>query len=439
LTLSQRADLRGTLYRSIRDIMPLAAVRIDDLITGYYDQCLERYVYERINRNIPNEETCWFKYAQNNKCIGWSDTTIPFDTKEKRSFLNELGKIRPHFNDDKFLDLLERDPDGYIFLHSNKVFSDDDKVLSICKSIGDNGFSNIESSFTPIILGYSTETGRYNVISGRHRIAALRYLHTQGTLSGSLKIKCHIVTYPYDSLVYTRPYMDKCKQCDWGGILDPGSGSHQDFLVREGTAVMRGRHNKKGGMQKWDRISPVFKEAVSNKKILDIGAYRGLFCIKALEYGAKNAAAIEISEVLAKVIAEIKERYVIDDLTLIQGDFYDSKDYTILKNAEYDTVFLFGIIHHLLRLGIQQKVLYSFDELFQRIAGIASHGVIVEFAMPKEDSLNLPELSAYRDAFSQQAFEQALQKHFPTFKNLGSCNYQSGNRQKRVMYYGTRQ
>ncbi|MCP4264266.1 MAG: class I SAM-dependent methyltransferase [Candidatus Brocadiaceae bacterium] len=439
LTPYERADIRRTLMGKLRNIKPLVSVKIDDVQTGYYDQCLERYLYEKINCNKPNEETCWFKYAQNNKCIGWVHPNIHFDSEAKKNFLRKLGEQKSKFKNDQLVDYMEKDSNGYIFLRSQIIKNNDDKVLSTYNTIEKNGFNNILSSFTPIILGYSLVTGKYNVISGRHRIATLRYLRTQGKVNGSFKIKCHIVKYPYDNLVFTRPYKDKCNQCDWGGIFDPGSGSHQDFFVREGIAVIRGGNKQKGGRQKWDRISPIFKEAVLNKTVLDIGAYRGLFCLKALEYGAKKATAFEKSADLAEVVARIKERYMLNDLILIKGDFYDNSDYKLLKDAKYETVFLFGVIHHLLRLGIQKKALYSFDELFQRIAEIASYGVIVEFAMPKEESLNLPELSPYRNEFSQKPFETAMKKYFSNFRNLGVCNYRSGNRHGRFMYYGTRQ
>ena len=77
------------------------------------------------------------------------------------------------------------------------------------------------------------------------------------------------------------------------------------------------------------------------------------------------------------------------------------------KIMKYDTVFFFGIIHHLLRLGIEKGILYSFDELFQRISKIAAYGVIIEFSMPREASLTLPEREPYSKAFTQDAFEEA--------------------------------
>lgn len=436
LTWEQKVSLRKNLMKSLREIKPLTSIKIDEVVTGHYDQCLERYLFERINRSMPNENTCWFKFAQNNKCIGWVDKDTNFDSEAKRQFLGKLSRQKPYLKDKKLSDFLERDMDGYIFLSSNNIFEDDDKVLSLYSNIRENGFSNVVSSLIPIILGFSTKTGRYNAISGRHRIAVLRYLRSQGILSGSLKIRCHIVRYPFESLVYTRPYNEVCKKCDWGGIFDPGNDTHQNFFVREGISEIRGLSNQKGGRQKWDRVLPIFKDAVLNKKILDVGAHRGLYCLKALEYGAKHATAIELKAELAQVIDKIMVRYAFNDLDIIQGDFYNNNDYQTLVANKYDTVFLFGIIHHLLRLGIQKGILYSFDELFQRISRLANYGVIAEFAMPTESSLLLPEIERYRDAFSQKAFEAALQKFFPEFRNLGRCSYRSGNKYGRFMYYG---
>lgn len=417
----------------------MASVKIDDIVTGYYDQCLERYLFERINRSIPNENTCWFKFAQNNKCIGWIDPDIKFDSEARRQFLNRLSRLKPYFKDKKLIDFLERDQQGYVFLCSNHIYKQDDKALLIYKNIRKNGFSNIISSLSPIILGYSTKTGCYSVISGRHRIASLRYLRAERLISSSLKVKCHVIRYPFESLVYTRPFTESCKQCDWGGIYDPGSGTHQDFYVREGVAVMRGRRNKKGGRQKWDIMEPVFRDMVQNKTVLDVGAYKGLFCVKALEYGAKKVAALEISDELAKVIGTIRQQYNVNDLTLLNGDFYDERDFQRLKAVKYDTVFFFGIIHHLLRLGIEKGILHSFDALMARIAEVANHGVIIEFAMPKEASLVLPELTQYRERFSENEFERALQKYFSVYEKLGRCKYHSGNKYGRSMYYGIKQ
>lgn len=198
---------------------------------------------------------------------------------------------------------------------------------------------------------------------------------------------------------------------------------------------MRGRPNRKGGRQKWNRMRPVFGEMVSNKKVLDVGAHRGLFCYKALEFGAKKVTALEPNPELAQIIDKIRVSYAFEDLKVVQGDFYNSRDYESLVHGKYDTVLLFGVIHHLLRLGIQKGVLYSFEELFERISKLANYGAIVEFALPRESSLMLPELLPHRDAFSQEKFERALQSNFKYWRNLGRCNYKSGNKYWRFMYY----
>ena len=333
---------------------------------------------------------------------------------------------------------LERDCDGYVYTPSDRIIKEDDKVLPLYRSIKRKGFSNIISSLSPIILGYSKKTGRYNAISGRHRIAVLRYLRSQGEI-GNRKIRCHIVEHPFERLDYTGPHTESCRKCLWGDEYDPGRGTHQDFYVREGVAVMRGKKNKKGGGQKWSRILPVFKEAVLNKNILDVGAHRGMYCTKALEYGASHVTALEPAAYLVDVLHAIRKNYILDDFEVIMGNFYNESDYTSLINNKYDTVFFFGIIHHLLRIGIQKGILYSFDELFQRISNIAGYGIIVEFAMPTEKSLGLPELVPYRAAFSHEVFERALRKAFPRVRNLGRCKYRSGNKYGRFMYYGRKE
>lgn len=209
-----RAILRRTFIRTTRKIMPNHFIKLKDIKTGYYDQCLERYLYERINLNKPNEETCWFKLAQTSKCIGKVAPDNPFGQKEKLEFCGQFLKTRATFR--QITDLSEKlakDSEGYIFLQTTEVYTNDDPTLNLCMEIEQKGFSNIISSLAPIILGYSTKTGFHSVISGRHRIGALKYLASQDKISKDIKIRCHVLEYPFDSLVYTRPYSDICKKC----------------------------------------------------------------------------------------------------------------------------------------------------------------------------------------------------------------------------------
>ena len=346
LSSNELINVRRIIISEARHVFPKSYVRLDEIKTGYYDQCLERYLYEKLNRKFENKDTCWFKYAQNNKCIGWQNTEDPFNKKRKHEFYNKLLELYPMKNIDKsIINSLYRDGQGYVYNLSDKVSTNDDKVLSLYNNIRNSGYSNVISAMhSPIILDYSLKTEKYNVTSGRHRIAVLRYLRSQGKIS-NIKVRCHIFEHPYESLTYTRPYTESCKKCHWGKIYDPGKGTHQDFFIREGIAHMRGHPKKKGGTQKWNRIAPVFHKMVNNKTILDVGAHRGLYCIKALEYGSKEVTALDPNEGHISNLTEIKNQYYLQDFTVINGDFYDENNYKKLYNRKYDTVFFFGIIH----------------------------------------------------------------------------------------------
>jgi len=440
LNLDELVNIRRKLIIGLREIIPKNHIKIDEIITGYYDQCLERYIYERLNRNYKNEDTCWLKYAQNNKCRGWQKPDGPFDEKSKTEFYKKFCKLNPTKTIEKsFINNLYRNEQGYVFGLSDRFISKDDKVLSLYNKIRKSGFSNFISAFrsSPIILDFSLVRNKYNVMSGRHRIAVLRYLRSQGKIR-NIKVKCHILEHPYESLIYTRPYKDSCKKCNWGDIYDPGEGTHQNFTFREGVANLRGHPKRKGGTQKWNLIRPIFKQMVENKSILDVGSHRGLYCIKALEYGAKTATALDTGAHHITNLNRVKEKYCLDDLLVYKGDFFNKNDFKKFYKNKFDTIFLFGIIHHLLRIGIQKNLLTSYDELMERISDISNHGVIIEFAMPREKDFFLPELKKYKNIFNIDKFENSLNKFFPNHTNLGKCKYTSGNRFGRFMFFATK-
>ena len=222
LTIDELVGMRSNIKRGLTGIRPLTSIKIDDVKTWHYSKCMERYLYERHKLLKPNEETCWFKDAQNNKCIGWVDSDSTFGLNEKREFWYNLRKRMkyPHRDaTDKEVESLDKDSNGYIFERSNNIKKEDDKVLRLYRMIKENGFSNIESSLTPIILGYSQKTRFYNPMTGRHRIAVLCYMRSQGMI-GNIRVKCHIVKYPFETIVYTRPYTESCKRCVMGNGFD---------------------------------------------------------------------------------------------------------------------------------------------------------------------------------------------------------------------------
>ena len=294
LTQENLVNVRRILMSELRTLIPQSHIMIDEIITGYYDQCLERYLYEKLNRSYNNIDTCWFKYAQNNKCIGRQENGDSFDEKKKKEFYNKLLELHPMKNIDKgIINTLEKNDQGYVFSLSDNVITKDDKVLSLYHNIKNLGYSNAVSALdSPIIIDYSLKNKKFNLMAGRHRIAVLRYLRSQGEIK-NIKIRCHIVEHPYESLIYTRPYTESCKRCNWGEIYDPGKGTHQDYYIREGIAVMRGDPGEKGGRQKWEKIEPIFRNFVENKTILDLGSHRGLYLLKALEYGSKQVTAFD--------------------------------------------------------------------------------------------------------------------------------------------------
>lgn len=88
---------------------------------------------------------------------------------------------------------------------------------------------------------------------------------------------------------------------------------------------------QKGGTQKWNLINPVFKKMVKKKSILDIGAHRGLYCIKALEYGSKKATAFDTNEYHIANLMKVKEKFSLEDLLVYHGDFFRNNDNELYK------------------------------------------------------------------------------------------------------------
>jgi hypothetical protein len=88
--------------------------------------------------------------------------------------------------------------------------------------------------------------------------------------------------------------------------------------------------------------------------------------------------------------------------------------------------------------GSPEGILLTFEDLFQKISPITKKHVLIGFSLPKESSLAHPSLNRFSSNFSEQEFKKALNNHFPNNKNLGRCNYRSGNAYRRYMYYGTK-
>jgi hypothetical protein len=190
------------------------SVRLDQLVTGYYDRCLEHYCYERLNLKIPHEQTCWVRFAEKTYCLGRVDPSTEFDDEAKARFLESLGReerdnyvamsiYRAYRKNPEIRHALKKDDEGWLILHADvpigpldrreriKVsvkdflkrmlrYPRDDRILKVVQSIETRGWDNDLAWELPeggAVLGYSRTTGRYFALTGRHRIAAARYLY----------------------------------------------------------------------------------------------------------------------------------------------------------------------------------------------------------------------------------------------------------------------
>jgi hypothetical protein len=140
------------------------------------------------------------------------DPAQPFGDAEKRAFAEDRAARKPRFGDPGVPGALERDAEGFVFLLAPSPAAGDDKSLALCRRMMSQGFSDALSSRFPIVVAHAEPTGVDSVECGRHRIAALKYLRRYRG-GPNRTVTCHRVRHPYESLVYTRPYADACRQC----------------------------------------------------------------------------------------------------------------------------------------------------------------------------------------------------------------------------------
>lgn len=413
ISLYERAEKRRQLMSELRQSKPRDKVLVSGLNLDYYDKCLVKMLENIDKRGMSPEETCWHRYAQTNKCVGVS-ANGNFD-----NFLEEMKALgKAYFNKEELF--VE---DGFIYFRntSNSVLATVqlvDHELQLYRQIKKKWKDGLSRKY-PIILGHSGKTDKHHLISGRHRVACLVYLNSQRLLKSKNQFSCHYISYPYDKIVYTRPYYDICRKCRWGEHIEVGEGTHQHFTVCNGAMVIHSNEAK----DKWGLIQPIFDEVVKGKSVLDIGAYKGLYCLKAMEHGAKSATALESSPILSDSIKRLCYDVVEENINVIESDFYQC------EIKPHDSVIALGVIHHLLRQGIQSNILTTYDELLGRISKMGNN-LIVEFAEPKEDTKQLPVFKPYRLEFTLEKFLSSLGKYYRQVKLLGKCSY----RENRLIY-----
>ena len=227
------------------------SVPLNRLITGYYDHCLEYYCYERLNLNLSHEQTCWVRFAERTYCLGKIDPVGMFDDDAKVNFLEKLAReesdnyvamstYRAYRRDSRLLRALKKDNEGWVLLLADipigpfnrrrrlvasakdwtkKLlrFPRDDRVLQVVHSIKAHGWDNDLSWVEPeggAVLGYSRTTECYFALTGRHRLAAAKYLYSQGKLSGSTLLEFPVITYSWGPWRQGRPHPDS-SVCEW--------------------------------------------------------------------------------------------------------------------------------------------------------------------------------------------------------------------------------
>jgi hypothetical protein len=244
------------LYKAVQKLRfnpppppPFHAVRLDQLVTGYFDRCLEHYCYERLNLKIPHKQKCWIRIAEKTHCLGRVDPGTEFDDEARIRFMESLGLerrddfiamsiYRAYCKNPEIRHALKKDDEGWLmffrgdipimpldrrgrlkvsiknFLKKVLRYQGNDRSLKLVQSIERRGWDQALARRPSGVLGFSRTTRRYFVITGKHRIAALKYLHSQGRIDGSTLIEYPVITYPWGPWMRGRPYPDT-SLCEW--------------------------------------------------------------------------------------------------------------------------------------------------------------------------------------------------------------------------------
>lgn len=257
---AEQIALLGKATRKLRFNRPprpaLFSIQLDQLNLGYGVRCLEHYCHERLDSQIPHDETCWVQYAHKTRSLGRVLPGDVFDDRVKVQVMEALGReqsgnnismsiYRAYRKNPDLAKALKPNEDGWIFLHADisirslnpairlkEAIRDflknllrlpkNDPVLNTVKNIEQHGWQNDlawqqnvdRPEVQGAILGYSKASQRYYALTGRHRIAAARYLYSRGTLSGSTILEIPVITFPGEPWTRPLPHPDS-PICEW--------------------------------------------------------------------------------------------------------------------------------------------------------------------------------------------------------------------------------
>ena len=256
----------------------LPPVRLDQIRTGFPDRCLEHHAHQLLDLKVSELETCWMRNGVLLRCVGRLEAGGSFDEEEKRRFLEALGGQRDRWNarmvhwacreNPALVDRLAVDDEGWILFHARledmpvgwtarqrnrlgllarRLVGREPRVYRfvrrvqkharkedwarearhrlvghrdirpLVRSIEEHGWDNerARAEGWPGLLGFSRRTGTHHVISGRHRIAALRYLLAKGKIDGATPVEYAVISYPWRTWIQCRPHpaLDLCSLC----------------------------------------------------------------------------------------------------------------------------------------------------------------------------------------------------------------------------------
>ena len=102
LSHGSRREFRRKFMAVLQGKHPKYRIKAEDIKVGYYDKCLWRYLDQIVTRGIRPQNTCWHKYAQNNKCVDKLDDGEKFNDQRKKLFLKRIKREEASLEDDIF-------------------------------------------------------------------------------------------------------------------------------------------------------------------------------------------------------------------------------------------------------------------------------------------------------------------------------------------------
>jgi len=198
---------------------PLFSRKISEINTGIFDQCLEQYLFDTIDLRKDSFKTCWEKRRLNYRALGFvgrsnsaQESLLKFahqgdpvaisyfrekaiNKNLEEPFIARNGWLYVKTNFDIYLTFREK-----LKIHFRKIlgFPRGKNIKKIVNSIHKSGWDPDLANFPLIgILGYSASSQNYQVISGKHRVASLKYLHKKSLISDDTVINYPVLIYPF--------------------------------------------------------------------------------------------------------------------------------------------------------------------------------------------------------------------------------------------------